>query len=62
MEKGKLPTGSTIEWLNRAKADLTLAAVKRSGNIVYEDLCYHAQQALEKAIKAVLIFYNIRFP
>jgi HEPN domain-containing protein len=25
----------------------------------YEDLCYQAQQAVEKAIKGLLIFYNI---
>jgi HEPN domain-containing protein len=30
--------------------------------IYYEDLCFHAQQAAEKAIKAVLLRHGIRFP
>jgi HEPN domain-containing protein len=30
--------------------------------IYYEDLCFHAQQAAEKAIKAVLLHRGIRFP
>jgi HEPN domain-containing protein len=27
-----------------------------------ETLCFHAQQAAEKALKAVLLFYSIEFP
>jgi HEPN domain-containing protein len=30
--------------------------------IYHEDLCFHAQQAAEKAIKAVLLRHGIRFP
>lgn len=35
---------------------------KDSNDIYLEDLCYNAQQAVEKAIKAVFIKYGIDFP
>jgi HEPN domain-containing protein len=40
---------------------LTLARAKRKG-IYLEDLCFHAQQAAEKAIKALLIWHGVKFP
>src|SRR5260221_8863911 len=50
-------------WLDFAESDLELA---RKGNISrkvkIEMLCFHAQQAAEKAIKAVLVFNSIEFP
>ncbi len=50
-------------WLSRARSDLSLAA-KGSGiqNVYLEDLCYHAQQAAEKALKALCVLANIEFP
>jgi HEPN domain-containing protein len=45
--------GSADDWLARAKGDLALARVELPAGAFYEDLCYHAQQAAEKAIKAV---------
>jgi len=33
-----------------------------SAGVYLEDLCFNAQQAAEKAIKALLIQYNIEFP
>jgi len=48
-------------WLDRAKSNLALAR-SRSDDIYLEDLCFEAQQAAEKAIKAVLIHLDIRFP
>ena len=51
------------EWLRRAESNFEIAKRgKTSPKIVYEDLCYDCQQAAEKAIKAVLIFYNLPFP
>ena len=47
--------------MSRARSDLTLARGKRKG-VYLEDLCFHAQQAAEKAIKALLIWHGIRFP
>jgi HEPN domain-containing protein len=49
------------EWISRARSDLALARAKPQG-VCFEDLCFHAQQAAEKAIKALLIRHSIRFP
>ncbi len=49
------------EWLNRAWSDLLLAKSQEEG-IYLEDLCFHAQQAAEKAVKALLIKRSIEFP
>jgi HEPN domain-containing protein len=49
------------EWLNRAMSNLALAKSKIPGTYL-EDLCFEAQQAAEKAIKAVMIRRNIEFP
>ena len=49
------------EWLNRARSSLLRARMQASG-VYLEDLCFDAQQATEKAIKAVLIHRGVRFP
>ncbi len=49
------------EWVDRARSDLLIAHTKLTG-VYLEDLCFHAQQAAEKAIKAVLITRGIHFP
>jgi HEPN domain-containing protein len=58
--------GTPQEWLTRAKSSLALAKVEKPEETVWEDLCYNAQQAAEKAIKAVLqhkaIIYNLSQP
>jgi HEPN domain-containing protein len=40
---------------------LALAAVSVPPGAVYEDLCFHAQQAAEKALKAVYVQRGWRF-
>lgn len=45
--------GSAEEWLARARADLALAKAPLPAGALYEDLCFHAQQSAEKALKAV---------
>ncbi len=40
---------------------MLLAKTKKEG-VYLEDLCFHAQQAAEKAIKALLIDRDIEFP
>lgn len=54
--------GSPKKWLSYANSDLQLARIANSPDIMREMLCFHAQQAAEKAIKAVLIKENIDFP
>lgn len=50
------------EWLQRAKSNMARAKAGRvSGEILYEDLCYDAQQAAEKALKALCILREILF-
>jgi len=55
------PPEDPREWLNRARSNLGLARAE-SPDIYLEDLCFNAQQTAEKAIKALLIHYNIEFP
>ncbi|MDD1686172.1 HEPN domain-containing protein [Methanoregula sp.] len=49
------------EWLRRAESSLALAGAKTPG-VLYEDLCYQAQQAAEKALKAVFVARKIPYP
>ncbi|NCD42679.1 MAG: HEPN domain-containing protein [Bacteroidia bacterium] len=48
-------------WLQRANSDLIIAS-RYAEDIFLEDLCFHAQQAVEKALKAVLIAQSVKFP
>ena len=51
------------EWLKRAKSNMARAKLGRvSPDILYEDLCYDAQQAVEKAFKSACIIHEIVFP
>ncbi len=54
--------GSPEDWLNHAKSDLTLAQSKQPSAVFLETLCFHAQQAVEKSLKALLVHYKIAFP
>jgi HEPN domain-containing protein len=53
--------GASVEWLRRGKADLALAGAPLPPGAVYEDLCFHAQQAAEKALKAIYVHIGKRF-
>ena len=53
---------SPAKWIEHAKADLALASISLPPGVLYELLCFHAQQAAEKAIKAVLIHQGVDFP
>jgi len=60
--RGRAP-GSPLEWLDHAKSDLRLAQLAAKDEFVRkEQVCFHAQQAAEKAIKAVLLSHNLDFP
>ena len=49
------------EWINRAYSDLAIAEAVIDKAYI-EDLCYHTQQAVEKAVKALLLNYGVDFP
>lgn len=61
MTRKRLQPDNPVEWLNRAKSSMALAK-QRSREIYSEDLCFQAQQAAEKAIKAVYISKKLSFP
>jgi HEPN domain-containing protein len=46
-------------WIERAKSSLEISKIAVSVNVYYEDLCYQSQQAAEKALKGLLIYYGI---
>jgi HEPN domain-containing protein len=52
----------SLEWLRRAKSNLSMAQVGKTDAICYEDLCFNAQQGVEKALKALCIARHIVFP
>jgi len=50
------------DWLIRAKGNLLRAKQPKPEGAFWEDLCFDAQQAAEKAVKSVLIFWGVDFP
>ncbi len=63
MAPERLPPNDPREWLNRARSNLARAKAGIDIPDVYlEDPCFDAQQAAEKAIKAVLIHRDVSFP
>lgn len=52
-----------LEWLRRSRSNLARAKAGRpSPEVLYEDLTFDAQQAAEKAIKALLVNRAVAFP
>ena len=50
-----------INWLKRARSNLIRAKIEKLPDVYWEDLCYDAQQASEKSLKALLIYNEIKF-
>ena len=59
-EKTRSPD-NPAEWLSRARSSLALSTAKTPG-VLYEDFCFQAQQAAEKALKAVFVARKIPYP
>lgn len=53
--------GSPTDWLKRARSNLIRAGQSKHEKVFWEDLCFDAQQAVEKALKALLIYHNMPF-
>jgi HEPN domain-containing protein len=49
-------------WLQRAESNLHIARRGRGEGVFLEDLCFEAQQAAEKALKALLIYLSGDYP
>ncbi len=59
--KNRIPA-SPYDWLTHARSDIKLARLGLDQDVLPEQICFHAQQAVEKAFKAVLLFHKIDFP
>jgi HEPN domain-containing protein len=61
MARKRLPPNDPREWLNRARSNL-VRAQNPVPDAYLEDSCFDAQQAAEKAIKAVFLAQGVTFP
>src|SRR5437868_15435485 len=61
MSPKRFPPDDPREWLNRARGNLARARTLVPGGYL-EDLCFDAQQAAEKAVKAVFVCRGEPFP
>jgi HEPN domain-containing protein len=61
MKRKRLPPDDPREWIGRAKSNLALA-LSAIPDVDLEDLCFDAQQAAEKAVKAVFVKRGETFP
>ena len=48
-------------WLKRAESNLKLAKEGQVEGVLFEDLCFEAQQAAEKALKALSIYVREKY-
>lgn len=54
--------GSPAQWLVFARSDLVLAERGAVPGVLLLTLCFHAQQAAEKSLKAVLVHRGVSSP
>ena len=54
--------GSPADWLRHAESDLALSRIPATSEVLPETLAFHAQQAVEKSLKAVLLNLGIEPP
>jgi len=53
----------THEWSHKAEGDYTVAeTLWQAGSTVYDAICFHAQQGVEKYLKAWLVEHEMSFP
>jgi HEPN domain-containing protein len=54
---------ATQDWLVKAEGDYTVASRElAASNPVFDAVCFHAQQCVEKYLKGLLQEHRIRFP
>lgn len=61
MPRDKPIPGSAEDWLARAKGNLALASQSKLDEVFWEDLVFQAQQAAEKAMKAIYRLKGLQF-
>ncbi len=61
-----MPDASTTprSWADRAEEDFSIATheMKRGSQAPFGGVCFHAQQCVEKYLKAVLLLHGVDFP
>src|SRR3954469_11516753 len=57
-------TGTVSEWVDRAESDFRVACRESAvtADPSYEAVCFHAQQCIEKLMKAVLLDHGVLPP
>ncbi len=58
----KSPRQHADGLLRKAANDLIAAHATWSTGLALDTVCFHAQQAVEKSLKAILAFYDIPYP
>ncbi len=58
----KGPADLAWAWLQKADSDIATAFQVVAGDGPYDTACFHAQQAIEKSLKAVLAYYGEDIP
>ena len=62
----ELPDQNTIivQWIQKAENDIIAAnqIIALSKNCPFDTVCFHAQQCIEKYLKALLLFHKVDFP
>lgn len=61
MPRNRAIPGSAQDWLSRAQGDLALARAPLPEGGFYEDLCFHAQQAAEEALRSIYVKHGWMF-
>ncbi|MCC7371596.1 MAG: HEPN domain-containing protein [Chloroflexi bacterium] len=58
-----LPADEAKRWLAFARDDLAVAEESTRSSLIAPHIgCYHAQQAVEKSLKSIFVFLQVRFP
>lgn len=55
-------TGSPREWLRFARSDMGIVNGPVGPEVLLQTRCFHAQQVVEKCLKAVLLEQDLVFP
>ena len=58
----KSPREHALGLLNKAEHDLVAAEATLSTGRALDMVCFHAQQAAEKSLKALLALYDVEYP
>jgi len=58
----KSPSDHSRVLLKKASNDLVAARATLATGQALDVVCFHAQQAVEKSLKAILAFYDVEYP